>query len=281
MDTSGPLGPAVGFTRESDGAWLTMVRGNDESVLWMNGVPDDFVTFELTTHRVAPIKPPAKSSAEIKAALEAAAAAEAKKKAAAGPEAGTIVAGTKLPGPPEGLSIVSLTGASGELSWTEPKDKGDTPISSYRVYRCDDPACTVRRMLVSDKNVLSALTSDNSPDREYFYRVRAVNAAGAGTASEPLKVMFKGTEPAAQPATAAAATGRAGEAAGAAAGSDEVPLFCTKFCSGSCGFTCRTNCPKLCLDEEVPEELCAAQCSDKCSPACGRLCPKVCPMIRK
>lgn len=272
MDLTGPLGSAVAFTRQSDGAWLTIARGNDESVMWMNGVPDDMVTFDLTTHRIAPIKPPAKSTAEVKAALDAAAAEEAKKKAAAGPEAGTIFAGTKLPGPPTDLSIVILSGTSGELSWSEPKDKGDTPISSYKVYRCDDPSCTERRMLVSDKNVLSALTSENSPDREYFYRVRASNAAGAGAASEPLKVMFKGNEKQKDAQVQAQQDSN---------NTEEVPLFCTKFCSGSCGFTCRTNCPKLCLDEQVPDELCASQCSEKCSQACNRLCPKNCPIFKK
>ena len=89
------------------------------------------------------------------------------------------------PAAPTGLNAVEVSDSSITLSWTAPSSAG---ITGYRVLR----GLTAAKQDVLANNTGSTETeyvdSDVEAGTQYHYSVRAINAAGVGTASETITV---------------------------------------------------------------------------------------------
>lgn len=84
-DTNGPIKNIFSLSRKADGAYLTVVKANDEDVIFMRGERDSFASFEAVSQRsadsIGPATPDDNGAAEAAKRKAAAEAAEAKRKA--------------------------------------------------------------------------------------------------------------------------------------------------------------------------------------------------------
>ena len=98
-----------------------------------------------------------------------------------------------LPGAPTGLTaMVSESEAQVELSWTAPGDDGGAPITGYWVESSvdgNDPWVEVHTTTGGSTSYTDDGTDSNGPMFEVgttrYYRVAAINSAGAGPFSDP------------------------------------------------------------------------------------------------
>ena len=97
----------------------------------------------------------------------------------------TTAAAPTIPGSPTALGVAPGTASQLRLAWTAPGDTGGG-VTGYRVER--SPDATPRVWTVVEADTGSAATTWDegetlAADRDYHYRVRACNSAGAGAAS--------------------------------------------------------------------------------------------------
>ena len=109
----------------------------------------------------------------------------------------------KPPPPPRNLTGVANDDGSVTLSWDAP---GDDSVTGYRILR--------RHTVKQNPGVFSTLAANTgstattytdrvaSPETRYAYRVKAINAAGAGKRSNYVKVTTKRAAPSSKPAIA-------------------------------------------------------------------------------
>jgi CubicO group peptidase (beta-lactamase class C family) len=90
-----------------------------------------------------------------------------------------LVVGDPLPGPPAGLTVTLAGPNQVGLAWQAPQSGG--AATSYRLEVGTGPGLSDLAVLTLG-NVLSFATT--APERVYFVRVRALNASGAGPASD-------------------------------------------------------------------------------------------------
>ena len=98
-----------------------------------------------------------------------------------------------LPGAPTGLTaVVSESEAQVELSWTAPGDAGGAPITGYRIESSvdgNDPWVEIHTTTGGSTSYTDDGTDSNGPMFEVgttrYYRVAAINSAGAGPFSDP------------------------------------------------------------------------------------------------
>ena len=119
------------------------------------------------------------------------------------PEAAAQEPPQKPPPAPRNLTGVANDDGSVTLSWDAP---GDDSVTGYRILR--------RHTVKQDPGVFSTLAANTgttattytdrvaSPETRYAYRVKAINAAGAGKRSNYVKVTTKRAAPASKPALA-------------------------------------------------------------------------------
>ena len=92
-----------------------------------------------------------------------------------------------LPGAPTGLTATTTTGRDVTLDWTAPSDTGTGAITGYQIEVSTDSAVSWE---VAKTNTGSTTTSYKHegliPGTRYDYRVSAINADGAGTASSSI-----------------------------------------------------------------------------------------------
>ena len=107
------------------------------------------------------------------------------------------------PPPPRNLTGVANDDGSVTLSWDAP---GDDSVTGYRILRRHTvkQAPGVFSTLAANTGTTATTYTDGvaSPETRYAYRVKAVNAAGAGKRSNYVKVTTKRAAPASKPAVA-------------------------------------------------------------------------------
>ncbi len=90
-----------------------------------------------------------------------------------------------VPGVPEDLMAATGTGVV-RLSWLPPTDDGGDAPSLYNVYRMEIGGAWA---LIGDSAILMYNDSDVTNGVAYFYRISAVNKAGEGNVSEPVRAV--------------------------------------------------------------------------------------------
>ncbi len=109
----------------------------------------------------------------------------------------------KPPPAPRNLTGVANDDGSVTLSWDAP---GDDSVTGYRILRRHTvkQAPGVFSTLAANTGTTATTYTDGvaSPETRYAYRVKAVNAAGAGKRSNYVKVTTKRADPASKPALA-------------------------------------------------------------------------------
>ena len=105
------------------------------------------------------------------------------------------------PPPPRNLTGVANDDGSVTLSWDAP---GDDSVTGYRILRRHTvkQAPGVFSTLAANTGTTATTYTDRvaSPETRYAYRVKAINAAGAGKRSNYVKVTTKRAAPASKPA---------------------------------------------------------------------------------
>ena len=97
----------------------------------------------------------------------------------------TTAAAPTIPGSPTALSVVPGTASQLRLAWTAPGDTGGG-VTGYRVERSPDATPKVWRVVEADTGSAATTWDEGetlAADRDYHYRVRACNSAGASAAS--------------------------------------------------------------------------------------------------
>jgi len=97
--------------------------------------------------------------------------------------------GTTTPSAPQNLAASPANGKGVQLSWSPPASNGGSPITGYNVYR--GTTAGGETLLSSVGNVTSFKDTSTARGQHYFYEVKAVNAVGAGPASNEATVTAK------------------------------------------------------------------------------------------
>ena len=87
-----------------------------------------------------------------------------------------------LPEAPENLMVTGSTTSSIMLSWTQPTNNGDSPITGYEVQRAEGGGgfADLTPPPVLDETARGYNDTTVDSDTQYSYQVRALNVAGAG-----------------------------------------------------------------------------------------------------
>lgn len=104
----------------------------------------------------------------------------------------------EVPGKPKNMDVASVDKDQCTLEWEPPDDDGKSPITSYVVERREKSEKDWKRLGIVNANEDGGkhqIVDDKVvEDKEYFYRVRAVNKAGAGDPCDhgrPVKIKAK------------------------------------------------------------------------------------------
>ncbi|MEI6796409.1 MAG: hypothetical protein WCK39_06065, partial [Methanomassiliicoccales archaeon] len=100
----------------------------------------------------------------------------------AGPASNEVSACLRPPGPPTGLTTVYAQDCI-RLAWTEPSDRGSDDIQYYEIWRGDRSGAEI---ILANSNVAGYDDHASYSPHKYYYFVRAVNAYGAGPASNEI-----------------------------------------------------------------------------------------------
>jgi hypothetical protein len=84
-----------------------------------------------------------------------------------------------VPGAPTGVAVSGITPVQADVSWSAPAFDGGSALTGYDVQSAKDSAFTVGVVTVADSASPNTLTG-LLPGTNYWVRVRAKNAAGAG-----------------------------------------------------------------------------------------------------
>ena len=86
------------------------------------------------------------------------------------------------PGPPTAL-LATAHDSSVQLDWSAPGDDGGAAISDYRIEQSTDGGASWQIVDDGIGTTPSALVNGLANETEYWFRVSAMNAIGAGAAS--------------------------------------------------------------------------------------------------
>ena len=150
---------------------------------------DTSVTVELAADAVTDVAGNGIAAAAIAHAVDAAASADEYDDVTIAGVAVTVLdddATATAPGRPTDLTAGTVTATSVVMSWSAPTDDGGTDVTDYTVeWPADgnDPWTVVTAGTPSPETTFTP--EELTPSTTYHYRVRAVNAAGQGAASDP------------------------------------------------------------------------------------------------
>lgn len=89
-----------------------------------------------------------------------------------------------IPGKPGVPTIDDWNEHEVHLQWVAPKSDGGSPITGYIIEAKEKPLTTWKEMLVTDSPALKATVPGLKEGSQYQFRVKAVNKAGPGEASD-------------------------------------------------------------------------------------------------
>lgn len=97
-----------------------------------------------------------------------------------------------VPDPPLNVTVGNITKFGCTVSWEPPETDGGSPITSYVIEMRDRTSVNWSTVLVAKADELSAIVNDVIENKEYIFRVKAINKAGVSkpsAASRPVKIM--------------------------------------------------------------------------------------------
>lgn len=92
-----------------------------------------------------------------------------------------------MPSAPETLDVSRVMRDSAWLNWTRPLQNGGSPITGYTIEQRDNKKTSWSRIAEVDRGTESYKAEFLIEGYEYFFRVKARNAAGSGEPTESTK----------------------------------------------------------------------------------------------